>query len=206
MNPVDTLRSLEAAWPSTRINWEAVLSAQYRYACPTPRCVVDVGANLGAHVAQFVDMRCPRVVAFEPIPELAARLTAQYPNGPVTVHQVALADAPAEATYYIDREVLAESGLKGRVDRPDRIREELPVKVLTLDSFALADVDFIKIDAEGADLSVLGVPRSRSSDTGRSSRSSTAGRATTLTACRRTPCSTGRSDTPMACVICSVAK
>jgi FkbM family methyltransferase len=156
MNPVDTLRSLEAAWPSTKINWEAVLSAQYRYACPTPRCVVDVGANLGAHVAQFVDMRCPRVVAFEPIPELAARLTAQYPNGPVTVHQVALADAPAEATYYIDREVLAESGLKGRVDRPDRIREELPVKVLTLDSFALADVDFIKIDAEGADLLVLG--------------------------------------------------
>jgi len=155
MNPTETLQLLESNWASTVINWEAILAAQYRAACPDPRCIVDVGANLGAHVAQFVDMRCRKILAFEPIPSLASRLAALYPDGLVTVHQVALAEAPRKATYYIDTEVLAESGLKSRIDRPGRVTEQLLVTVTTLDSFALDIVDFIKMDAEGAEMLVL---------------------------------------------------
>ncbi len=155
MNPTITLKYLETAFRSTAVNWEAILAAQYRAACPNPRCIVDVGANLGAHVAQFVDMGCPKILAFEPIPELAGRLARLHQHGPVTVHQLALGEAARQATYYIDTEVLAESGLKGRIDRPDRVREQVPVTVATLDSFALDVLDYIKMDAEGAEMLVL---------------------------------------------------
>jgi FkbM family methyltransferase len=155
MNPTHALQILEPAWPSMAINWEAVLAAQYRATCPHARCMVDVGANLGAHVAQFVEMGCPKILAFEPIPELASRLATLYQGGPVTVYQVALGESQRQAMFYIDTEVFAESGLRCRVDRPDRVRRQIQVEVETLDSLALDAVDFIKIDAEGADLLVL---------------------------------------------------
>jgi FkbM family methyltransferase len=155
MDPAVALKLLEGSWSSEQINWEGILAAQYRAALVAPATIVDVGANIGAHVAYFVNMGCPRVVAFEPIPELAAQLAANYPDAGLTVHPVALAERAADAVFLVDREVLAESGLKGRVDRPERHREEIPVEVRTLDSYGLESVDYIKIDVEGADLLVL---------------------------------------------------
>jgi FkbM family methyltransferase len=155
MDPAKTLQFLESSWHSTAIGWEGILAAQYRAARPNPRCIVDVGANLGVHLAHFVEMGCPRILAFEPIPELASRLAGLYASGPVTVHQLALGEASREATFYVDRDVLAESGLKCRVDRPERSREQLSVKVRPLDSFDLVDLDYLKIDAEGAEILIL---------------------------------------------------
>lgn len=155
MNPTETLRLLQSRWPNSALNWEGILSAQYHAALQAPRCIVDVGANLGMHLAQFVQMACPKVLAFEPIPELAARLRAEFPEGSVTVYEGALAATEGEATFYIDPEVLSESGLRKRADKVDRPRVEVQVQLWTLDSFALTDVDYIKIDTEGADLLTL---------------------------------------------------
>ena len=191
MNPTLTL-STSNGFPIDGVELGGHSRGSYRAACPNPRCIVDVGANLGAHVAQFVDMGCPKILAFEPIPELAGRLARLHQRGPVTVHQLALGEAARRATYYIDTEVLAESGLKGRIDRPDRVREQVPVTVATLDSFGLDVLDYIKMDAEGAELLVLSGAEATVGRCRPLIWWSMDGPVTILTVCRRIRCSIGQ--------------
>lgn len=121
---------------------------------------VDVGANIGdfSRVASLVFRQ---VIAFEPIPDLALKLRSELPRN-VTVHALALSEAPGTATLYIPvQQGHTVSGLAS-LDRsanqlPDRAAEmaEIPVEIRTLDEFGLSDVDVIKIDVEGLEEFVL---------------------------------------------------
>jgi FkbM family methyltransferase len=153
----DLIAALEREYPSVSVNWEGILAHQYRRAIPKPRTAVDVGAHEGVHTAQLVKW-AESVVCFEPIPELAAQLRQKFSNLSVTVHEVALSNSTGSASFQINCEVPSESGLRIRTDADMRGFKSfvtVPTTVNQLDNYALDHVDFVKIDCEGAELSVL---------------------------------------------------
>ncbi len=157
LDPLDTIALLESQFAASEINWEAILAVQYRTALRTPRTIVDVGAHIGQHVDQFVQMGTARIVAFEPVPRLAADLLNKFgSDGRLEVHEVALFSKPGRSEFHIDHDRPGESGMRARSDRPvTREVDVMEVDVMTLDQFAMTDVDYIKVDVEGAEVDVL---------------------------------------------------
>jgi FkbM family methyltransferase len=118
---------------------------------------VDVGANQGFFAYALSEV-ADRVVAFEPNPDYALFARVML-RGRATVHRLALSDQPGRATFHVpidhDGTVLHLAGsLKGTHAQFPRTRT-YDVVVRTLDSFALADVRFIKVDVEGSEREVL---------------------------------------------------
>ncbi|MGB9184464.1 MAG: FkbM family methyltransferase [Solirubrobacteraceae bacterium] len=119
---------------------------------------VDVGAHSGAVLREIV--RCApagRHIAYEPIPELAAQLTAAFPA--VTVRNAALSDENGEASFVQVDTAPEFSGFRERAYHgfAEVAKHQISVKTERLDNslpegFAPA---FIKIDVEGAELLVL---------------------------------------------------
>jgi FkbM family methyltransferase len=117
---------------------------------------VDIGANTGIYSAVALRHRRP-VVAFEPVPEEAARLR-RLVGGRGEVHEVALSDHDGAETLYVpyagEQAVTTRSSLVPEAD-PDLAHRKLAVRAATLDSFRLTDIALIKIDVEGHELAVL---------------------------------------------------
>ena len=117
-----------------------------------PRTVVDAGAHEGAHTASFVNW-AEVVICFEPIPWLAAQLRNRFKSA--VIHEVALSDSTGEASFAINRAIPSHSGLQIRKDADLKSVVEVRVQINRLDAYSLTDVDYIKIDCEGAELSAL---------------------------------------------------
>lgn len=120
---------------------------------------IDIGAHTGRHA---LPMSCAvgsgRVVAFEPNPPIAQRLRARLellavPN--VTVHELALSDESGTAEFVVAVDRPEESGLKERVYNGPTRQEKVAVRLERLDSLALGNPRFIKLDTEGAEYKVL---------------------------------------------------
>jgi FkbM family methyltransferase len=119
-------------------------------------CAIDVGAHVGVHsvIIGYHVGETGRLICFEPDPELAAALTqTMLMNGYAHKAQVinaALADAPARMAFFRTPHS-PESTLFPTGAMPQR--DTIQVDVTSLDS-ALppgSRVDFLKIDAEGAE-------------------------------------------------------
>ena len=149
---VQLVVALESAYLSTSINWEGILTYQYQHAVVRPRTVVDAGAHEGAHTASFVNW-AEVVICFEPIPWLAAQLRNRFKSA--VIHEVALSDSTGEASFAINRAIPSHSGLQIRKDADLKSVVEVRVQINRLDAYSLTDVDYIKIDCEGAELSAL---------------------------------------------------
>jgi len=117
---------------------------------------VDVGANEGRFLSAMV-ARAPRGrhVAFEPIPALAARLRAAFPQ--VEVHQAALAAEAGEAEFVVVPEDLGHSGLRERRYPAPYRTERIRVAVERLDDALPPGYapHLLKVDVEGGELGVL---------------------------------------------------
>jgi FkbM family methyltransferase len=118
---------------------------------------VDVGANQGFFAFALSEI-ADRVVAFEPNPDYALFARVML-RGRASVHRLALSDRPGRASFRVpidhDGTVLHLAGsLKGTHAQFPRTRT-YEVAIRTLDSFALADVRFIKVDVEGSEREVL---------------------------------------------------
>lgn len=115
------------------------------------RVAVDVGAHVGFWSIQM-HTRFQTVHAFEPVPEFrecfARNLAPFDPLTSVVLHDVALGAAPGRAMMRVDPADSGGTHIVGRV-------EVGGVEVRTLDSYALENVDFLKIDCEGYELPVL---------------------------------------------------
>lgn len=119
---------------------------------------VDIGANAGIYSQVALRHGC-RVVAFEPVPVEAERLRRTLGLG-ADVHEVALSDRAGRAELHIpciaDREVTTRSSLGEDSDLVESTGVRIiQVELATLDSFALRQVGFIKVDVEGHELAVL---------------------------------------------------
>jgi FkbM family methyltransferase len=117
---------------------------------------IDVGAHEGTVLAEIL-RSAPngRHIAYEPIPDLAARLRSRFHN--VDVREAALSNAEGETTFVYVPEAPAYSGLRERAYPHDVETTTLTVHTERLDEALPPDyhVDFIKIDVEGAEALVL---------------------------------------------------
>ena len=96
--------------------------------------------------------------AFEPIPELYEKLCTQFVDRPVHILPYALAEKTGETTFNWVKNAPAYSGIRQRkydIATPDI--EEITVQLRSLDEVIPEDfqIDFIKIDVEGAEMGVL---------------------------------------------------
>ena len=120
--------------------------------------VFDIGANVGEYAATFQQLAC-KVIAVEPNPELAGRLSfARLPG--VTVEQAAVSDTEGEATLMIGerhREATIDDRyvtlLQDRGEHPRGI--VVPTTTLDLLAARHGEPALVKIDVEGHELAVL---------------------------------------------------
>jgi FkbM family methyltransferase len=121
--------------------------------------VIDVGANIGHYTMRMSDLvgANGRVIAFEPVPqtfELLAANTALLQQSNVTLINAAVSEAQSIAGMKVP--VFSDTGLDDLYDAHLTDEGSLKVMCLSLDSLQLRNpIRFVKIDAEGHELSVL---------------------------------------------------
>ncbi len=127
-----------------------------RVLTPASSCVV-VGAHRGSLLEEVMRI-APRGrhFAYEPLPDLAARLTRRFPK--VSVHQLAVSDASGESPFFhvVDRP--GYSGLRRLGSIPSGMTvHEIVVRTEPLDDLLPADlpIAFMKVAVGGAELRVL---------------------------------------------------
>jgi FkbM family methyltransferase len=131
-----------------------LLCASLRYASDT----IDVGAHSGAILREIVRVAPEgRHLAYEPIPELAVSLQAEFPS--VEVRNAALSNENGEARFVQVDSAPEFSGFRERnYDGLDTVeKHEITVRTERLDD-ALPDglvPRLIKVDVEGAEMLVL---------------------------------------------------
>jgi len=134
------------------------LGREYRFNPQTPRPrIVDCGSNIGLSIL-FFKREFPEsiVLAFEPDPAAFAMLSHNVEQNAlrgVEVHNLALAGAAGSRDLYSDPErpgstatsLFAECGFG----------ERRAVSCARLSDFICDDIDFLKLDIEGAELEVI---------------------------------------------------
>jgi FkbM family methyltransferase len=158
-------QSSPAAPPATEgLNLNALYDAQtalvmQRVLERRSNCV-DVGCHQGAILDEMLRLAPEGThFAFEPLPHLHAALAAKYAGVPnVRLHEVALSEAPGEATFQHVVTNPGYSGLKRRhYDQPGEQVVEIAVKLARLDDVLPPDalIRLLKVDVEGAELQVF---------------------------------------------------
>lgn len=118
--------------------------------------VFDVGANQGAYINHLLSLGA-RVVAIEPIPELAATLRRRYRS--ISVVSAALGAEVGSTTLYVGRRMSSStvSNEWKEIVGSEWVEQRIDVPLLTLDSLitSLGQPSFMKIDVEGYETEVL---------------------------------------------------
>jgi len=149
----------ELGLKASAIDWERLLTINYRRYLQ-PRCsVIDVGAHHGMHSRRFLHYLRPRhLVLVEPVPEWADGLRRQFRRRPeVEVRQVALGTKSKRTTFVVNDLSPGESGLLewGHPQGASPTRS-IDVTMETLDEWNLPfAVDFMKVNVQGAEVDVL---------------------------------------------------
>lgn len=131
---------------------EVALIKQLRAQLPDNMGLIDVGGNIGTFFCQFED-KCDKIFVFEPIPRLnnVIRQSVEYndKNKKIKLITKAAGDKPA-IVKMLDNN---NSSIVNSDD--DEGLLEIEVTTLDIECADLIKVDFLKIDVEGYELSVL---------------------------------------------------
>jgi FkbM family methyltransferase len=117
------------------------------------RIAVDVGANVGVY-AYHLSRLAQRVLAFEPIPDLAAVLRRLNLHN-LEIEEAALSDHSGSATLRISDRGMGVASLEAATVPEQSLTRQVEVPVRCLDDYALKDVGFVKIDVEGHEETVI---------------------------------------------------
>ena len=140
-----------AEYPYERREVKAIVSLLKK-----PRTIIDIGANIGWwSISLSKTYPASKIYSFEPMPETIKYLRKNLAVNKVRNvrdYEVALSNkASIEIfNYYPGFPAASSFG-----DTQKLKAKKVKVRLLTLDLFAFADVDFIKINAEGMELFVL---------------------------------------------------
>jgi len=149
----------EVGLKSTAIDWERLLTINYRAYRPRGCSVIDVGAHHGMHSRRFLRYLRPRhLVLVEPVPEMAEGLRREFRRRPeVEVRQVALGEKSQQTSFVVNDGYLGESGLlEWRFPRTDGPIRSIDVTMETLDDWNLPfAVEFMKVNVQGCEVDVL---------------------------------------------------
>lgn len=112
--------------------------------CKNFRTAVDIGGHCGTH-SWVMAKHFQAVHAFEPVEEHRACFVRNVTEPNVILYPVALGAAPGRVAMFTQEGSSGNSHVSGDGD----------IEMWTLDSYELADVDYLKADVEGAELYVL---------------------------------------------------
>lgn len=120
--------------------------------------VIDLGANRGEFAFPMLKRGC-RVIAVEPVPELAAALRAKG----IEVREAAVTGSGGgrvELTYDLGRDAdmtgsVMGLAIVGSLLTESASRRTVEVQTLSIDDIVDAGVDLMKVDIEGAELDAL---------------------------------------------------
>lgn len=130
--------------------------------------IIDVGAHIGIYSLYAAKYLQATAFAFEPSPDTKEKLDKNILmnncSDRITTFQFAVADKNEPVTFYLNERMneanirTAEANALFTRTVKDVHTESIAVNCITLDTFAKdyqLKIDFIKIDAEGAELEVL---------------------------------------------------
>ena len=147
-------------WFSMRLQEQIDIHYQQRYRhyifhnCPRRRTMIDIGANIGIFArpaAQHFD----KVICFEPVQKNFAVLEKNLEScSNVELHCLGISDHAHTGMFKM---MTMKCGETQQVDHfePEPGYESHTGDLVTLDQFAFDQVDWIKIDVEGFEMSVL---------------------------------------------------
>jgi FkbM family methyltransferase len=159
-------QALRSLCPQALLNWrEARFYGRHgevelhllEFLCRPDQDAIDVGANDGCYV-HFLRRHAKRVIAFEPMPELATALRAKFPRS-VKVEAIALSDAAGSVALcmpVVDGVTVTGCSTvspAATATYPGHRLFEVPMD--RLDSVYSGGAGFIKIDVEGHEQAVL---------------------------------------------------
>lgn len=143
---------------ASSVDWERLLTFSYQAYVPRGGTVVDVGAHHGMHTRRLRRyLRPTRLVAVEPIPDMAAGLRREFRrHREVEVLEVALGRASGSSRFVVNDLAPGESGLRERrYNAGVGQTRAIDVRVERLDELGLQETGFIKVDVEGGEIDVL---------------------------------------------------
>ncbi|MDP1822143.1 MAG: FkbM family methyltransferase [Archangium sp.] len=140
-----------------------MLEQVYRSILRAGDTAIDVGAHVGRHTVPMAGAvgQAGRVHSFEPLPFAYQALVKRLGEDQalqVTPRNLALGEEEGEAEFTFVPDFPEYSGFKERKYHSDSLRKEtIRVQVRRLDSFKeeFGKVRFIKVDAEGGELTIL---------------------------------------------------
>ena len=141
------------AWGEVAINKSMTETIDRWFKGRTQQHAIDIGANVGFMTAYFAQ-RWQCVTAFEPTPMIFACLEKNCTRDNIDLKSMALSDKIDTVLFAIQ----SKSEINQIVSTADILTKHwssIKVPAVTLDSLNLTDVDMIKIDVEGHELSVL---------------------------------------------------
>lgn len=131
-----------------------------RRVLPHCRVAFDVGANVGDWTALALIINPSlEIHAFEPSPTTASRLASRRFPSNVHLNQFGLGEQSETRELFVYKDGSGANSFYRRVGTPSEQQTSEPVSVRTLDQYRqearIERVDFVKIDVEGHELSVL---------------------------------------------------
>lgn len=146
------------------IDYERIIQDVYEAVLHPGAVAIDIGAHRGRHTLPLVRCVAPsgNVFAVEPLPACQVALQQEiqaHANLPTLVEILpfALSDQAGKASFVVAEDHLDFSGLR-EVPYPTKTKtSRITVEVETLDNLflALPRLDYLKVDAEGAELHIL---------------------------------------------------
>ena len=133
--------------------------AKFRKSLNKESVFFDVGTNAGSFIKALNVFAFSNVHCFEPHPFLSAKTKEVYPH--ITMNNFCLGNSNGLIDIYIPSMSVGLSSIVRRpvFDNLNQVITKLNVKCQTLDSYceehAIQQIDFIKIDVEGAEKTVF---------------------------------------------------